>query len=121
MIWASEEGATEKMMELLVGYKDEGFVNVRGERRGYLANAGVLKQRIKLFKGQEYLAVVAGDEDVGEVKLSVKDRKGKTEFKQVVEKGQAILTFAPDKKDKYYFVIEAPQKGGYYHFSLVTK
>jgi hypothetical protein len=121
LLWASEETASEKMMEILLGFKDKGFVNVRGERRGYLSNQGVLKQRIKLFKGQEYLAVVSGDEDVEDVHLIIKNKSGKTELKKVMGKGQASITFSPPKKDKYYFVIEAPNKGGYYQFSLVTK
>lgn len=121
VVWASQEDAGEKMMELLMGFKDDGFVNVRGERRGYLANKGVLKQRIKLFGGQEYLAVVAGDHDIEDLNLIIKDKKGKVEIKKVVGKGKASLTFSPPKKGKYYFVIEAPNKGGYYQFSLVTK
>ena len=121
ILWASEESANEKMMEILLGFKDKGFVNVRGERRGYLSNQGVLKQRIKLFEGQEYLAVVAGDEDVGEVNLIIKDKSGTTEIQKTMGKGQTSITFSPPSKDKYYFVIEAPNKGGYYQFSLVTK
>jgi hypothetical protein len=121
MLWASEEAAGEKMMSILLEFKDKGFVNVRGERRGYLSNQGVLKQRIKLFKGQEYLAVVSGDDDMGDVNLIIKDKSGKTEIQRMVGKGQSSITFSPPKKDKYYFVIEAPNKGGYYQFSLVTK
>ena len=122
LLWASEEVASSKAMELLMGFKDEGFVNVRGERRGFLANEGVLQQRIKLFKGQEYLAVVGGDDDVEAMTITVLDRKGKeTLLKSEPGDGKVTIRFTPEKKDKYKFVINALGKGGYYHFSLVTK
>jgi|SaaInlStandDraft_1057018.scaffolds.fasta_scaffold31373_2 hypothetical protein len=122
ILWASEEVASSKTMELLMSFKDEGFVNVRGERRGFLSNEGVLKQRIKLFKGQEYLAVVGGDDDVEALTITVLDRKGKeTILKSEPGDGKVSLKFTPDDKDKYNFLITALGKGGYYHFSLVTK
>ena len=121
LLWASEEAATSKNMEVMMKFKDEGFVNVRGERRGYLSNQGVLKQRIKLFKDQEYLAVVGGDDDVEDLFLVIRDRKGNELLRSEKTKGKASITYVPPKKDKYYFVVEAPAKGGYYHFSLITK
>lgn len=122
LLWASEEVAGNKAMEMLMSFKEEGFVNVRGERRGFLSNKGVLKQRIKLFKGQEYLAVVGGDDDVEALTITVLDRKGKeTLLKSEPGQGKVSIKFTPDDKDKYNFVINALGKGGYYHFSLVTK
>ena len=117
---ATEEKASEKALQTLNSFKDQGFVNVRGERRGYISNQGVLKQRIKLFDGQDYLAVVAGDEDVENMNLIIIDEKGK-ELMRKSGKGGADLIFKSTTKDKYNFVVETPEKGGYYHFSLVTK
>lgn len=117
---ATEEKASEKAMQTLSGFKDQGFVNVRGERRGYISNQGVLKQKIKLFDGQDYLAVVAGDEDVETMTLVIIDEKGK-ELMRKSGKGGADLNFKSTTKEKYNFVVETPEKGGYYHFSLVTK
>ncbi len=121
LVYASEQAATEKAMAKIVTFKDKGFVNVRGERRGYLAAAGVLDQKIKMFDNQEYLAVVAGDEDVETITLQVQDKDGK-----VLAAGEgtgplACVTYKPAKMDKYTFKVEVPKKGGYYHFSLVTK
>jgi hypothetical protein len=117
---ATEEKASEKTMQTLMTFKDSGFVNVRGERRGYISNQGVLPQRIKLFDGQEYLAVVGGDEDVETLNLVIKDLKG-NEILRSTGKGLTSIQFTPPTKDKYNFIIETPEKGGYYHFSLVTK
>jgi hypothetical protein len=119
-LFANDGLATEKVMQIMSENKDKGFVNVRGERRGFLSNQGVLKQRIKLLADQSYLAVIGGDKDVEVINLIVQDRKG-NEITRTTGKGQTFLNFKCPKKDKYKFVIEAPKKGGYYHFSLVTQ
>jgi|SaaInlStandDraft_1057018.scaffolds.fasta_scaffold274725_1 hypothetical protein len=120
-LYASEETATERTMKKLLDFKDKGFTNVRGERRGFLENKGLLKQRIKLFSKQSYLAIVSGDEDIKGIKMVIKDKKGKLMKECSVSGSTAHLEFIPKKKDKYSFFIEVPDKGGYYHFSLATK
>jgi hypothetical protein len=120
-LYAAEETATERTMKKLIEFKDKGFTNVRGERRGFLEDKGLLKQRIKLFKKQNYLAIVSGDEDVKEIKMIIKDKKGKLVKESTNSGSTAHLEFEPKKKDKYSFFIEVPDKGGYYHFSLATK
>lgn len=122
LVYASEETASERTMQKILEYKDKGFVNVRGERRGHLAKGGKLKQRIKMFKGQDYLAVVSGDEDIKDIKITIMDKKGKKLLVESSGKGStAALEFKPEKKDKYSFFIETGGSGGYYHFSLITK
>lgn len=122
IIFAAEETATERTMKKLLEYKEKGYVNVRGERRGFIEEKGSLKQRIKLFKKQDYLAVVSGDEDISEIKMIIKDKKGKKILKESTSKGStAEILFTPSKKAKYQFFIEVPGKGGYYHFSIATK
>ncbi|MBF0197277.1 MAG: hypothetical protein HQL32_06185 [Planctomycetes bacterium] len=118
---ASEEEATESVMAKLMEFKEQGFVNVRGERRGFLEKQGTLKQRIKLYKGQEYLAIVSGDSDVEKVQVIILNKKGKEVARSDGGTKTASITYIPEKKDKYSFIIEAPGKGGYYQFSLVTK
>jgi len=120
-LYASEETATERTMKKLLEFKEKGFTNVRGERRGFLENKGLLKQRIKLFSKQNYLAIVSGDEDIKEIKMIIKDKKGKLMKESTISGSTAHLEFIPKKKDKYSFFIEVPDKGGYYHFSLATK
>jgi hypothetical protein len=120
-LYAAEETATERTMKKLLEFKDKGFTNVRGERRGFLENNGQLKQRIKLYSKQNYLAVVSGDEDVKEIKMTIKDKKGKLVKESISSGSTAHIEFEPKKKDKYSFYIEVPDKGGYYHFSLATK
>ena len=121
LVYASEQGATDKAMAKIATFKDQGFVNVRGERRGYLATAGVLDQKIKMFDNQEYLAVVAGDDDVEAITLQVQDKDGKVLVAGEGTGPLASITYKPAKMDKYTFKVEVPKKGGYYHFSLVTK
>ena len=121
ILYASEEVASERAMKTLLEFKKDGFINVRGERRGFLAKESSLKQRIKLFGKQEYLAIATGDDDISLISMVVKDKKGKEVARSTSEGPAASLTFAPPKKAKYYFYIEVPGKGGYYQFSLVTK
>jgi len=121
LVFAGEDDATEKAMSLLLEKKEAGFVNVRGERRGFLQNEGVLSSRIKLYGDQEYLAIIAGDKDVETIQLVIKDKKGNVVSKSEGDKNYVSLSFKPSAKDKYTFLFETPGKGGYYHFSLVTK
>jgi len=121
MLWASEDQATEKAMALLLEQKGAGFVNVRGERRGFVQNQGELNSRIKLYNDQEYLAVIAGDKDVEKLQLVIKDPSGKVVSQSDGNSNFVSLKFKPDLKDKYTFLFITPGNGGYYHFSLVTK
>lgn len=122
VVYASEQMATDRAMEKVISFKEQGFVNVRGERRGYLADKGELEQGIKMFENQEYLAVVSGDDDMEEVKLLVKDKAGTEVLASGTTEGKtAFVTYTPKAKGKYSFVIEVPKRGGYYHFALVTK
>lgn len=118
---AGEDDATEKAMSLLMEKKEAGFVNVRGERRGFVQNKGELRSRIKLYGGQEYLAIIAGDKDVEKLQLVIKDPKGNVVQQSDVDKNFVSMTFTPPSKDKYSFYFLTPGKGGYYHFSLATK
>lgn len=122
LLLASEETATERAMESILAKKSEGFVNVKGERRGYMAKGGILKQRIKLFGKQDYLVIVSGDEEVKNIKMKIMDKKGKKLLMESDGAGStAVLKFTPAQKNKYTFLIECPGAQGYYHFSLVTK
>ena len=114
ILWASEDQATEKAMALLLEQKEAGFVNVRGERRGFVQNQGELNSRIKLYNGQ------AGDKDVEKLQLVIKDGSGKVISQSDGSSNFVSLTFKPDVKDKYTFLFITPGNGGYYHFSLVT-
>lgn len=121
-LYASEETASERTLEQLSEFKKDGFVNIRGERRGYLEDSGNLKQRIKLFAKQEYLAIIAGDEEVKSIKMTIKDKKGKKTILESSTAGPvATLKYVPKKKAKYSFFVEVMGSGGYYQFSLVTK
>jgi hypothetical protein len=121
VLWAGEDEATDKAMSMLLEHKDAGFVNVRGERRGFVQNEGELSSRIKLYGEQEYLAVIAGDKDVEKLQLIVKDKNGNVVSQSDGATNNAALVITPPKKDKYTFLFITPGKGGYYHFSLVTK
>lgn len=120
-LWAAEDDATEKAMSMLLEHKDAGFVNVRGERRGFVQNEGELSSRIKLYGEQEYLAVIAGDKDVEKLQLIIKDKAGNVVSQSEANSNHVALVVTPPKKDKYTFLFVTPGKGGYYHFSLVTK
>lgn len=120
-VCASEQDAVEKAMGKISSYKDKGFVNVRGERRGYLAAGGSLDQKIKLFANQEYLAVIAGDADMEKVSMEITDHKGKKVASGESGEPMSVVMFTPAELGKYTFVIKIPGKGGYYQFSLVTK
>ncbi len=124
ILLASEQLASERAMELVLKHKDEGYVNVRGERRGYLADKGELKQRIKMLASQSYLAVVAGDDDIGPIQLKVLDEKGVEVAISSSQEGSgsnATLTYVPPIKGKFTFLLNAADKGGYYQLSIVTK
>ena len=121
VLWAAEEDASAKAMELLIEKKEAGFVNVRGERRGFVQNQGELSSRIKLYGEQEYLAIIGGEKDIEKLQLIIKDKKGNVVSQSDATQNYVSLTFTPPKKDKYTFLFLTPGKGGYYHFSLVTK
>lgn len=121
VLWAAEDEATEKAMSMLLEKKDAGFVNVRGERRGFVQNEGELSSRIKLYGEQEYLAIIAGDKDVEKLQLVIKDKDGNVVSQSDASTNHASIVVTPPKKDKYTFLFVTPGKGGYYHFSLVTK
>ncbi|MBF0243770.1 MAG: hypothetical protein HQL31_00670 [Planctomycetes bacterium] len=120
-LWAAEQQATDSAMQAILGFKGEGFVNVKGERRGYIAAKGSLKQRIALFDKQDYLVVICGDEDLSKVNLVIEDGTGKKLMETTGGATAASLIYTPEKKGKYTFLFEAPEAGGYYHFSVVTK
>lgn len=121
-LYALEEDAYEFAMNQILSFKKSGYVNVRGERRGYLESGGLLQQRVRMMKNQSYLALVAGDNDLKEIEVALFDEKGK-----IVATGESpdehtrALQFSPDEKSKYTFVVKAPSKGGYYHFTIITK
>ena len=119
-LFANDSVATEKVLQIISEQKEHGYLHVRGERRGFLSNQGRLKQRIKLLANQSYLVVVAGDDDMEDLNLIVQDPKG-NEVKRTSGQGQSFLDFTPSKKSRFKLIIEAPKRGGYYHFSLLTK
>jgi hypothetical protein len=119
-LYADDNVASEKVLQIISEQKEHGFLHVRGERRGFLSSQGILKQRIKLLANQSYLVVVAGDDDMEDLNIIVQDPKG-NEVKRSSGKGQSFLDFTPSKKSRFKLIIEAPQRGGYYHFSLLTK
>lgn len=117
---ANDRVASEKVLQIISEQKEHGYLHVKGERRGFLPSQGHLKQRIKLLAHQSYLVVVAGDDDVEDIHLIVQDPKG-NEVKRTSGQGQSFLDFTPTEKSRFKLIIEAPKRGGYYHFSLLTK